>query len=1031
MTDLLQQAIAVIKAGDKDNGRRLLRQVLQTDRRNETAWVWLSSIVSSDEERRFCLQQVLAINPDNEQAKRGLVAMRPERSPPVDEAAQLVAPSPLETLPPTPPQQSVAPASEMPSPPDKSLKDFRRKLKKYYNILKEREAKYAGRAPLDLLNQIEDYETAIALTEAALIGDLTPAELDEALRPLILEIDPGPGQPDYSPPPEPTRPPELGQFVGRKKELNHYADQLKNKHLAVISGMAGVGKTALAITLAETWQVWQMSRPPAADRVVLDMVERLETAAQSKVFWHSFHEDEGVMAVVWQLAGFLAWHGQDEVWRMLQAARQKGGQPPPATALFDYVLKLIRGQGYLLCLDDVQHVRQDPHLIQFIDRLRELIQAGEVSLILTSREVPDYIRSAAIEPLQGLSAADVGRVVASQGVSLSDELVEALHTLTEGNAEIVTLAANVLKRANDLAGVIERLTEADDIERYLIKEVDDGLSGNDREVMIAVAMLLGYSGSREAIETISDRRRLKRVLRGLSDLHLLTAHQDDLGELYGEHAIIRAFYYDVPSRRERQAMHRLAANYYQTEEVDLLKAALHFERANEYQQAAELISADVWALINQGQAQPALNLLQRLERHPLDLALRVKVALALGQIYGYLGESQAARERYEAVLSQLAQQPETSDVRLQKARTYRGLGELMEQENPEEALHWLQQGLALVVGSNEFEEAVLYVDMGMVHMFLGHHLEALEALERGLARLPEEASQLRVTAMMGLGIVYYEQGDVARAVEITLQSLTMSQQLNDHFQTAELLNTLGTYKFDAGDWPGAVTDFRQALHIADRLGSDKIRAQSEGNLGVAHIYLGDDETALQHLTSGLNLAHQTSQRIYEAQFQLSKADLCIRRQAWPAAITELSEVERLARELELEMIWPAIYRGWAEIKQAGGQKQAALDDAEQSVILVQGSGEDFELGLSLRILGQMYLANDQRQPALAAFAHSLSLLENINPYEAARTKVQWGLALLSDQTTDQGLALLTSAESIFRKLGAERDLRILERGVNS
>jgi hypothetical protein len=49
-----------------------------------------------------------------------------------------------------------------------SPREFQIKLQKNYNLLKEREAKYATAAPRDLLNQIEDYDQAIALTREAL-----------------------------------------------------------------------------------------------------------------------------------------------------------------------------------------------------------------------------------------------------------------------------------------------------------------------------------------------------------------------------------------------------------------------------------------------------------------------------------------------------------------------------------------------------------------------------------------------------------------------------------------------------------------------------------------------------------------------------------------------------------------------------------------------------------------------------------------------------------------------------------------------
>ncbi|MDX1522236.1 MAG: hypothetical protein R3264_11450 [Anaerolineae bacterium] len=68
-------------------------------------------------------------------------------------------------------------------------KEVLRQLKKNLNTLRRRETRYAGNAPLDLLNQIEDHVQAIDLTEQAIAGSLTEAAWREALNPLLVAID--------------------------------------------------------------------------------------------------------------------------------------------------------------------------------------------------------------------------------------------------------------------------------------------------------------------------------------------------------------------------------------------------------------------------------------------------------------------------------------------------------------------------------------------------------------------------------------------------------------------------------------------------------------------------------------------------------------------------------------------------------------------------------------------------------------------------------------------------------------------------
>lgn len=81
MADKLQQAIAAIKAGDKATGRKLLIEVLEGDPRNESAWLWMTGVVQSRQDRLRCLHQILKINPDNQIAKQAVAQLQGQTKP--------------------------------------------------------------------------------------------------------------------------------------------------------------------------------------------------------------------------------------------------------------------------------------------------------------------------------------------------------------------------------------------------------------------------------------------------------------------------------------------------------------------------------------------------------------------------------------------------------------------------------------------------------------------------------------------------------------------------------------------------------------------------------------------------------------------------------------------------------------------------------------------------------------------------------------------------------------------------------------
>jgi uncharacterized membrane protein len=86
VTNKLQRAILLIQSGDKREGGRLLAEVLQANSQNETAWFWMSGVVTTDEQRIDCLQRVVRINPENHVAREALIALRGKRTSPTESA---------------------------------------------------------------------------------------------------------------------------------------------------------------------------------------------------------------------------------------------------------------------------------------------------------------------------------------------------------------------------------------------------------------------------------------------------------------------------------------------------------------------------------------------------------------------------------------------------------------------------------------------------------------------------------------------------------------------------------------------------------------------------------------------------------------------------------------------------------------------------------------------------------------------------------------------------------------------------------
>jgi ATP/maltotriose-dependent transcriptional regulator MalT len=235
---------------------------------------------------------------------------------------------------------------------------------------------------------------------------------------------------------------------------------------------------------------------------------------------------------------------------------------------------------------------------------------------VTSRSLPDF--ASTFEFSAGrLNGADATLLMA-RGLALPDALITSLHARTGGNAQFLILAIDILRQAREPDRVIERLAETDDIERYLVDEVYRRLAADEQAVMTAVAVLLGYPATSGAIEAVLAGGNLRLTLRNLCDRYLLIPSEGETGREYGQHAMVRAFFYELSGRRDRKVMHQRAGRYFETDEIDLLKAAIHYQLAGEPVTAARLATADVWGAINLGQIHALQDLLEQFTAQELE-----------------------------------------------------------------------------------------------------------------------------------------------------------------------------------------------------------------------------------------------------------------------------------------------------------------------------------------------------------------------------------------------------------------------------
>ncbi|WP_129307696.1 AfsR/SARP family transcriptional regulator [Streptomyces sp. L2] len=613
-------------------------------------------------------------------------------------------------------------------------------------------------------------------------------------------------------------PPPPANFTGRTTELTdlHHTLTAERGELAVISGMAGVGKSALALHAAHALrgrfpdgQLYVNLRGAAPGMTPLDAPQAL--------------------------AALLRDLGVDP--------RGIPEHPDAATALLRSLLAPTRT---LMVLDDAANAAQ----------VRPLLPAGPgCAVIVTSRSPLTALDGARRFPLGPLpeedSAALLRAVSGRDGLDASHALVGltgglplALRVVAARLAARRALTPDVLAGQLTATGGRLRHLEYDDLSvRRSLAVAHDALAASERETdrdaaralpRIGALDLPTYGAPLVARLTGTDEPRAEAALDRLVDVALL---EETAYGRYVPHGLVRDF------ARE------LAGGGSHTPDDTGAPAGPDVAALRWYAAVAERV---LTAAVGPG--------LDRDDRLRPTAAQPNRHAADVSAVPSFASDQDAfawADGELENIVTLVARHAGTAEettaahlctvVRLLFPYVRRS-GRLAEME----ALGQAALGAARRLGDAAAEACAL-VDLAGLHFLTGRHSEALALNDEALDiwRRLGTVSWIR-RCLNNRGLLLDGLGRLAESEDALRQSLTYSRQLNDPYGEAITHSHLGNL-FEHTDPRAAIEQHRRSLAIGETIGAVIVRHTAHCNIGYAHLTLGEPAAAAQHFEQSLRI----------------------------------------------------------------------------------------------------------------------------------------------------------------------------------
>jgi tetratricopeptide (TPR) repeat protein len=237
---------------------------------------------------------------------------------------------------------------------------------------------------------------------------------------------------------------------------------------------------------------------------------------------------------------------------------------------------------------------------------------------------------------------------------------------------------------------------------------------------------------------------------------------------------------------------------------------------------------------------------------------------------------------------------------------HRSLGEVRQ------AIDYFERALAIAreIGDRRGEGYRLG-NLGLAYVALGEVRQAIDYFEQSLAIAREIGDRKSEGNALGnLGIAYAILGEVQNAIEYYGQALAIQHAIGDRQGEENQLGNLGNAYYSRGEVQKAIEHYEQALAIAREIGDRRNEATWLGNLGNAYRQLGEVRKAIEYFEQALAIAREIGDRqaegtnLFNLSFAYEKLD------DLPTAITcaesalkifeaiESPHAERARRQLE-------------------------------------------------------------------------------------------------------------------------------------
>ncbi|MGW2285209.1 tetratricopeptide repeat protein [Streptomyces phaeochromogenes] len=251
------------------------------------------------------------------------------------------------------------------------------------------------------------------------------------------------------------------------------------------------------------------------------------------------------------------------------------------------------------------------------------------------------------------------------------------------------------------------------------------------------------------------------------------------------------------------------------------------------------------------------------------------------------------------------------------------------------------------------------------HLDSGHHTEALE-IHRHALRAAETIGDLggQAHALTNLGVVHWRLADPGSAEDHLVRALELHRRTGDRAGRARTLSNLGNVHWRLGSLRDAAHDHQQALALYRETGDQVGQARTLTNLGNVCLRLGEYGQAADHQRQALALHDLTGDRIGRARTLSHLGNALLRLGRSESAAECQEQALTLFRQLGHHGGEAYALSGLGDIRLGQGEFVAAVACQRRALELFRENGEGYGEASALNGLAEALHGSGRHDEAL-------------------------------------------------------------------